>query len=345
LILRRIKPVLKRFLKDIVLNKGQAILAIINDNVGGGLNRLGFPSLFHRSWRIANKMVTHVIKSIRKECLAEQVLLLIACLAVAGFVLIILFVFREGWPVLAKHGPLALVLGPDWRPTSGMFGMLPLLLGSVYVTLAALVFGAPLGVACAVFMAEIAPEWVTRGLRPVINLLAGIPSVVYGFFGLVILVPGLRRLIGGYGFSLLAGGVILAIMILPTVISVSEDALRATPRDYKEASLALGATHWQTIYKVLLPAAKSGISAAVILGMGRAVGETMAVIMITGNTPLIPKSILDPGPTLTGTIGQESAYASGEHAQALFAVGILLFVIIIIINSTALLFSRKKVNG
>jgi phosphate transport system permease protein len=169
--------------------------------------------------------------------------------------------------------------------------------------------------------------------------------VVYGFFGLVILVPGLRRLIGGYGFSLLAGGVILAIMILPTVISVSEDALRATPRDYKEASLALGATHWQTIYKVLLPAAKSGISAAVILGMGRAVGETMAVIMITGNTPLIPKSILDPGPTLTGTIGQESAYASGEHAQALFAVGILLFVIIIIINSTALLFSRKKVNG
>jgi phosphate transport system permease protein len=283
-------------------------------------------------------------KAIRKEKLIEKGLLLVASFAVAGFLLIILFVFREGWPVLAKHGFFTLALGRDWQPTSGVFGMLPLLVGSIYVTLAALVLGVPLGVACAVFMAEIAPDGVTRGLRPAISLLAGIPSVVYGFFGLIVLVPGLRSLVGGYGFSLLAGGVILAIMILPTVISVSEDALRAVPRDYKEASLALGATHWQTIYKVLVPAAKSGVVAAVILGMGRAVGETMAVIMITGNTPLVPKSILDSGPTLTGTIGQESSYASGEHAQALFAVGILLFIIIIIINSTALLFSRKKVT-
>jgi phosphate transport system permease protein len=282
-------------------------------------------------------------KTAPKERLIEIGLLLVASLAVAGFLLIILFVFREGWPVFAKHGWFALTFGKYWQPTSGVYGMLPLLVGSLYVTLGALVLGVPLGIACAVFMAEIAPEWVTRGLRPAINLLAGIPSVVYGFFGLVILVPGLRTLAGGYGFSMLAGGVILAIMILPTVISVSEDALRAVPQDYKEASLALGATYWQTIYKVLVPAAKSGIMAGVILGMGRAVGETMAVIMITGNTPLIPKSILDSGPTLTGTIGQESAYASGEHAQALFAVGILLFIIIIIINSTALLFARKKV--
>jgi phosphate transport system permease protein len=192
-------------------------------------------------------------------------------------------------------------------------------------------------------MAEIARNKVAKLLQPAINLLAGIPSVVYGFFGLVVLIPAFRNLVGGIGFSLLAGGIILAIMILPTVISISEDALRTIPRDYKEASLALGATHWQTIYKVLVPAAKSGIIAGSILGIGRAIGETMAVMMITGNTPLIPKSFLDPGPTLTGTIGQEWAYASGEHAKALFAVGILLFFLIIIINSTALLFSRKKV--
>lgn len=277
------------------------------------------------------------------ERLIEATLLAIACTATAGVFLIILFVFREGWPVLAKHGPWALAVGRDWQPMAGIYGMLPLIVGSAYVTVTALVLGVPLGVGCAVFMAEIAPEWLTRNLRPAINLLAGIPSVVYGFFGLVILVPALRNLVGGVGFSLLAGGIILAIMILPTIISVSEDALRAVPRDYKEASLALGANHWQTIYKVLLPAAKSGILAAVILGMGRAIGETMAVIMITGNTPLVPKSILEPGPTLTGTIGQEWAYASGEHSQALFAVGIFLFGLIIIVNSTALLFSRKKV--
>lgn len=280
-----------------------------------------------------------------KERLIEVALLLIACTATAGVFLIILFVFKEGWPVLEKYGPLALATGRDWQPMAGIYGMAPLIVGSAYVTGTALVLGVPLGVGCAVFMAEIAPERITQNLRPAINLLAGIPSVVYGFFGLVILVPTLRNLVGGFGFSLLAGGIILAIMILPTIISVSEDALRAVPRDYKEASLALGANHWQTIYKVLLPAAKSGILAAVILGMGRAIGETMAVMMITGNTPLVPKSILDPGPTLTGTIGQEWAYASGEHAQALFAVGIFLFGLIVIVNSTALLFSRKKVAG
>jgi phosphate transport system permease protein len=287
--------------------------------------------------------VDRIAKSRRIERIISKILLTVASLAVAGVILIIAFVLKEGWPVLAKHGLMKLAMGKNWQPTGGVYGMLPLLAGSMYVTLTALLLGVPLGVACAVLMAEIAPDWVTKTLRPAINLLAGIPSVVYGFFGLVILVPALRSMVGGFGFSLLAGGVILSIMILPTVISISEDALRAVPRDYKEASLALGATHWQTIYKVLLPAAGSGIMAAIILGMGRAVGETMAVIMITGNTPLIPKSILEPGPTLTGTIGQESAYASGEHAQALFTVGIFLFAIIIIINSTALLFSRKKV--
>jgi phosphate transport system permease protein len=282
------------------------------------------------------------LKNKRKEQLISLILLLVACIAVAGVLLIILFVFKEGWPVLIKYGPLSLAFGKDWQPTSGKFGLLPLIIGSVYVTLGALVLGAPLGVGCAVFLAEIAPDWMTKIIRPAINLLAGIPSVVYGFFGLVVLVPALRRIFGGVGFSLLAGGVILAIMILPTIISISEDSLRAVPRDYKEASLALGANLWQTIYKVLVPSAKSGIMTAIILGMGRAIGETMAVIMITGNTPLIPKSILSPGPTLTGTIGQEWSYASGEHAQALFTVGIFLFAMIIIINSTALIISQRR---
>jgi phosphate transport system permease protein len=285
------------------------------------------------------------VRAKKKEQLIAGLLLMVACIAVAGIILIILFVLKEGWPVLLKYGPWTLASGAQWQPSLAKYGLLPLIIGSAYVTLAALFLGVPLGVGCAVFMAEIAPDWMTKIVRPAINLLAGIPSVVYGFFGLVILVPALRSLFGGVGFSLLAGGIILAIMILPTIVSISEDALRAVPCDYKEASLALGATYWQTIYKVLLPAAKSGIITAVILGMGRAIGETMAVIMITGNTPLIPKSVLDPGPTLTGTIGQEWAYASGEHAQALFTVGIFLFGLIMIINSTALLVTQKKVQN
>jgi phosphate transport system permease protein len=292
---------------------------------------------------VSRRVEAH-LKVRRKEQLIAGMLLGISCMSVAAVLLIIVFVFKEGWPVLAKYGPVALATGKFWQPTGGVYGMLPLIVGSFYATLAALVLGVPLGVGCAVFMAEIAPERITRLVRPAINLLAGIPSVVYGFFGLVVLVPAMRAAFGGVGFSMLTGGVILAIMILPTIISVSEDSLRAVPNDYKEASLALGATRWQTIYKVLVPAAKSGITAAIILGMGRALGETMAVIMVTGNTPLIPQTILTPGPTLTGTIGQEWSYASGEHAQALFTVGIFLFVMIIMINSAALIISRKKVR-
>lgn len=288
--------------------------------------------------------MTNQERASRKEKMIARLLLGTASIAVTGVILIILFVLKEGWPVLFKYGPAALFAGKLWQPMAANYGMAPLIVGSAYVTLLALVIGVPLGIGCAVFMAEIASESICKMVRPAINLLAGIPSVVYGFFGLAVMVPALRTLIGGVGFSLLAGGIILAIMILPTIISVSEDSIRAAPRDYKEASLALGATHWQTIFKVLVPAARSGIMAAVVLGMGRAIGETMAVIMITGNTPLIPKSIFEPGATLTGTIGQEWAYASGEHAQSLFTVGIFLFGLIIIINSLALFFSRKKVG-
>ncbi|MGE5605743.1 MAG: phosphate ABC transporter permease subunit PstC [Bacteroidota bacterium] len=288
--------------------------------------------------------MTNRERTTQREQTIAGLLFGVASIAVTGAILIILFVLKEGWPVMFKYGPTALLSGKVWQPTAANYGMLPLIVGSAYVTLLALVIGVPLGVGCAVFMAEIASETIGKITRPAINLLAGIPSVVYGFFGLVILVPFLRAMVGGFGFSLLAGGIVLSIMILPTIISVAEDSIRAVPWEYKEASLALGATHWQTIYKVLVPAARSGIVAAVVLGMGRAVGETMAVIMITGNTPLVPKSVLEPGATLTGTIGQEWAYASGEHAGALFAVGIVLFGLIILINSIALVCSRKKVG-
>ncbi len=289
--------------------------------------------------------MTNQERTNQKERNITGLLFGIASVAVTGVILIILFVLKEGWPVLIKYGPIALISNKVWQPMTGNYGLLPLIVGSTYVSLLSLVIGVPLGVGCAIFMAEIASENVCKLIRPAINLLAGIPSVVYGFFGLVVLVPALRVIIGGLGFSLFAGGIILAIMILPTIISVSEDAIRAVPKDFKEASLALGATHWQTIYKVLVPAARSGIMAAIVLGMGRAIGETMAVIMITGNTPLVPKSIFDPGATLTGTIGQEWAYASGEHAGALFTIGIFLFGLIMIINSIALFFSRKKVGA
>lgn len=274
-----------------------------------------------------------------KEWLLQNLFFLSALVAVLGVLLIIIFVFREGWPIWQKYGVIKILTGTEWIPKVGgegsSFGMAPLILGSFYVTLIAAVIAVPLGVGCAVFLVELSPESWAKALRPAISLLAAIPSVVYGFFGLIVLVPFIRNYLGGLGFSLLAGGVILAIMILPTIISVSEDSLRAVPRDYKEASLALGASHWQTIYKVLVPAAKSGILASIILGMGRALGETMAVILVIGNRPRIPESILEPGVTLTGTIGTEWTYAAGEHALALFAVGSVLFVLIMMINSLA----------
>lgn len=272
---------------------------------------------------------------INREKLVKYSLLTMALVASVGIILITVFVFKEGWPVFSKYPLSQLVSGKVWLPTNNDYGMAPLIVGSFYVTVLAALLGVPLGIGCAIFLTELAPPIITKILRPAISLLAGIPSVVYGFFGLIVLVPMVREVFGGLGFSMLTGGIILAIMILPTIIIVSEDALRAVDNTYREASLALGATHWQTIYRVLLPAARSGIVAAIILGMGRAIGETMAVIMVTGNRPLIPGSALEPGTTLTGTIGQEWAYASQDHLQALFAVGIVLFVLIMLMNTVA----------
>ncbi|MGE5578000.1 MAG: phosphate ABC transporter permease subunit PstC [Syntrophothermus sp.] len=292
----------------------------------------------------------------RPEKIIEGMLLLSALAAIIVVLLISAFIFKEGAPVLAKVGVRDFILGQKWAPTEGAFGILPMIVGSLLVTFGALILGVPLGIACAIFLAEIAPPRVARLVRPVIELLAGIPSVVYGFFGLVVLVPLIRDYLGGAGFSILAGSVILAVMILPTVINISEDAIRAVPKEYKEGSLALGTTHGQTIGSVILPAARSGIIAAVVLGMGRAIGETMAVIMVTGNATRLPgadlpngllkplQMLLEPVRTLTSNVALEMGYASGEHTQALFATGIVLFVMIMLLSILAGWAARGQVS-
>lgn len=277
-----------------------------------------------------------------REKLIERGLLLVAFSAVAMIFLIAFFIFREGTPLLAKVGVWHFITSTHWAPTHGQFGILPMIVGSLEVTILAIILGAVLGLACAMFLAEFAPPWSVRILKPMIELLAGIPSVVYGFIGVVVLVPWIRRTFGGPGFSVLASAIILGIMILPTVIAISLDAFRAVPPNYKEGSLALGATRWQTLYRVQLPAARSGVIAAFILGMGRAVGETMAVIMVAGNALTLPVSVLEPVRTLTSNIALEMGYAAGDHQAALFATGMVLFVIIAILNTMALIIARPR---
>ncbi|PKM88051.1 MAG: phosphate ABC transporter permease subunit PstC [Firmicutes bacterium HGW-Firmicutes-12] len=274
---------------------------------------------------------------------------LIIILLIAGFI------FKEGIPIFQKYGFWNVIFGNKWNPSNMIYGLWPMIIGTIYVTLGSLIIGVPLGVLTAIFLAELAPgRLVSTVIRPSIELLAGIPSVVYGLFGMTTIVPLIRSLtlrIPAYaddpalssGYGILAGSIILSIMILPTVINIAEDAIRSVPPDFKEGSLALGATHWQTIYRVIVPAARSGIMAGVVLGMGRALGETMAIIMVAGNATIIPGSIFSSVRTLTGNVAIEIAYSSGEHTQALFATGIVLFIFIMIINSVALAFAKKEV--
>ena len=278
----------------------------------------------------------------RSENLIRIALLVIAFSAVSILLVITVFIFSEGTPVMFKYGVDKFLLNLNWFPTEKSFGLLPMIVGSLFVTLGALVIGVPFGLACAVFLTEFSPKRLRRIIKPVIELLAGIPSVVYGFIGVVILVPFIRQTLGGPGLSVLAASIILGIMILPTIISISIDSLEAVPRTYREGSIALGATRWQTTRMVMVPAARSGIIASIILGMGRAIGETMAVIMIAGNAIEIPRSILAPVRTLTSNIALEMGYASGEHREALFATGVILFVIIMVLNTIANLTSMKK---
>jgi phosphate transport system permease protein len=273
---------------------------------------------------------------------SERVFRLIAFSALSALALITIFIFIEGLPIIAKVGVFNFIFGMKWAPSQGAYGIFPMIVGSVSVTLGAAILGVPVAICCSIFLAEFAPAKLSNIVRPAIQLLAGIPSVVYGFWGLIFIVPFIRNYLGGPGLSILAGSIILAIMILPTIISISEVSLLALPRQYKEGALALGVTHWQTIHAVLLPSARSGIVAAVILGIGRAIGETMAVIMVLGNAVAIPRSILDPARTLTTNIGIEMGYASGEHQQALFATGIVLLIIIMILNAVAQYATRRK---
>jgi phosphate transport system permease protein len=276
------------------------------------------------------------------EKVTARVFFLIALSALSALALITVFIFIEGLPIIAKVGVFNFIFGMEWAPSRGAFGIFPMIIGSVSVTLGAAILGVPIAICCSIFLAEFAPAILSNLVRPAIQLLAGIPSVVYGFWGLLFIVPAIRNYLGGPGLSILAGSIILAIMILPTIISISEVSLLALPRQYKEGALALGLTHWQTIRSVLLPAAKSGIVAAIILGIGRAIGETMAVIMVLGNAVAIPQSILDPARTLTTNIGIEMGYASGEHQQALFATGIVLLIIIMSLNAFAQYATRRK---
>jgi len=278
----------------------------------------------------------------RNEKLVQISLLAVAFSAVSILAIITVFIFEEGSPILFKHGIKNFLLGLNWYPTEQSFGLLPMIIGSLLVTLGALVIGVPFGLACAIFLTEFSSRRLRQIIKPIIELLAGIPSVVYGFMGVIILVPFIRKTLGGPGLSVLAASFVLGIMILPTIISISIDSLQALPPSYREGSIALGATRWQTTKMVLLPAARSGIIASIILGMGRAIGETMAVIMIAGNAASIPRSILDPVRTLTSNIALEMGYASGEHRQALFATGIILFIIIMILNWIANITSARR---
>lgn len=296
-----------------------------------------------RAAKSAN-LAMHSRRRRRIERPLVSLLFLAAAMATVVVMLITVYIWREGWPTLAGIGFAEFILGQSWQPTHGVFGALPPLVGSLYTTLGALILGVPLGVGGALFLAEFAPPRMAELLRPVIALLAAIPSVVYGFVGLTLLVPLLQPYTAGRGVSLLAGAIVLAVMILPTIIGLSEDAIRAVPREYKEASLSLGATRWQTSWRVLLPAARSGLLAAVTLGAGRAIGETMAVMMVTGNRFLVPRSILQPGATLTGTIAMESVYASPEHMKALFSLAVILFLFIMGLNILAQ-FAAGRIHG
>ncbi|NTW95897.1 MAG: phosphate ABC transporter permease subunit PstC [Erysipelotrichaceae bacterium] len=279
---------------------------------------------------------------LRKDTYLSLGFFLVALSTLSALAVITIFIFVEGLPLINKVGVVNFIFGMKWAPSQGEYGIFPMIVGTLSVTLGSALIGVPVALCVSIFLTEFAPKRVRTIMRPAIQLLAGIPSVVYGFWGLTFIVPLIRTYLGGPGLSILAGSLILAIMILPTIISISEVSLLALPGLYKQGSLALGATHWQTIHRVLIPSAKSGIMAAIILGIGRAIGETMAVIMVLGNAVALPNSILDPARTLTTNIGIEMGYASGEHQQALFATGIVLFVMIMMLNSVAQFIVRKR---
>jgi len=273
-------------------------------------------------------------RKINKESIMKMVFFIAALASIASVLLICIFLFANGIPAMNKIGLFNFLTGQLWKPNNvpALYGILPMIFGSIYVTAGALVIGAPIGLFTAIFMARFCPKIIYKPLKAATNLLAGIPSIVYGFFGLVVLVPFVRNNFGGNGQSILTASILLGIMILPTVISISEASIRAVDNSYYEGSLALGATHERSVFRILVPAAKSGITSAVVLGLGRAIGETMAVMLVVGNQPRLPDGILEGVRTLTTHIVIEMGYASGLQRDALIATGVVLFVFILIIN-------------
>jgi phosphate transport system permease protein len=280
-----------------------------------------------------------------REIIMKYIFLITSLATILAVLPICLFLFANGIPAMLKIGLGEFLFGLNWSPgdVPPTFGIFPMIIGSISITAGAIVFGVPIGLLTAIFLAYYCPKGIYRFLKPCVELLAGIPSVVYGFFGLVVLVPFVRIMFGGNGNSILTASILLGIMILPTIIGVSEAALRAVPEQYYEGALALGATHEQSVFRVVLPAAKSGVFAAVVLGIGRAIGETMAVIMVAGNQARIPHNILQGVRTMTANIVLEMGYAADLHRQALIATGVILFLFILIIN---FMFSilKKRMN-
>lgn len=277
-----------------------------------------------------------------KEKLMENVFLLTACVSILSVVLICVFLFANGMPAIKEVGMGDFLLGQKWKPSNNVYGIFPMILGSIYVTAGALIIGIPIGILTAVFMARFCPKALYRFLKPAVELLAGIPSVVYGFFGLVVLVPFVREVFGGQGTSIFTASLLLGMMILPTIIGVAEAAIRAVPNSYYEGALALGATHERSVFCAVLPAAKSGIMAGVVLGIGRAIGETMAVIMVAGNQARIPDDLFKGVRTLTANIVMEMGYATDLHRETLIATGVVLFIFILIINVVFSIIKRKE---
>ena len=284
------------------------------------------------------------MKSNFKELIMQAVFFIAACASILAVVLICVFLFANGLPAMGKIGVFKFLLGTKWKPGNDIFGIFPMILGSIYVTAGAIVIGVPVGILTSVFMAEYCPKKIYRPLKMATELLAGIPSIVYGFFGLVVLVPIIRTLFQGKtnGSSILTSSILLGMMILPTIIGVTESSIRTVPRAYFEGALALGATKERSIFTVMIPAAKSGIMAGIILGIGRAIGETMAVVMIAGNQTVIPKSLLSGVRTMTANIVMEMGYATDLHRGALIGTGVVLFVFILLINVCFSLVKKKE---
>lgn len=270
----------------------------------------------------------------RLESTMKVVFLVSALTGILSVALICVFLFANGIPAIGKIGLFDFLLGKEWSPNDvpPAYGILPMIVGSIYVTAGAIVIGVPIGILTAVFMARVCPRPLYRFLKPAVDLLAGIPSVVYGFFGMISIVPLVKSVFGGRGHSMLAASILLGLMILPTIIGITESALRAVPQELYDGALALGATHERAVFSVILPAAKSGVLAAIVLGIGRAIGETMAVIMVAGNQPRMPAGILKGLRTMTANIVIEMGYAAELHREALIATGVVLFVFILIIN-------------